>query len=324
MKNLSSKLKIYRLGITILLLTTYYLIHTTRVSASDFSLGIFPPIIQIQANVPTGIKKDITVVNASESPQDVSIVMKQFTNSPYSNGQVSYLPDNTIPHPDKDIFSKIQILDTDAPIDSITLAPKQKKTLTLRIGLPKDEPAGDYYFSILFISHNQVGDTQNGSVINAGIATNVLLSIGPKDPTTGFLEEFSTKWFYQTGPIPFTVSIANTSNHFITPTGQILIRNMFGQLVGKVDLLPVNILEQTSRYLPSKSAANSSYASWNEKVLFGAYSAHIIVSLSDAGPLFTRTIYFFVMPIQYIVGFFLAVTLVLIVIERVRHRIKSS
>lgn len=310
-------------SIFLCILTTCYLLVPTRANAQDFSLGIFPPIIQIQATVPVGIKKDITVVNASESPQDVSIVLKQFTNSPYSDGQVAYLPDYVIPHPDKDIFEKIQILDGDEPIDAITLAPKQKKILTLRIGLPKDEPAGDYYFSILFVSKNQVGDTQNGSVINAGIASNVLLLIGPKDPTTGFLEEFSTKWFFQTGPIPFTVSIANTSNHFITPTGQILIRNMFGQLIGKVDLLPVNILEQTSRYLPSKNAVGASYASWNEKVLFGGYSARIIVSLSDAGPIFTRTIYFFVMPWQYLLGGALAILLVLIVIERVRKRVKS-
>lgn len=323
--------------LSILLLAISYMLYAKKSAYADFSLGIYPPIIQIQATVPVGIKKDFTVVNAGETPRDVSVVLRQFTTSPYNAGQVSYLPDYTVPHPDKDIFQKIQIVDGEEPVDTLILAPKQKKTLTLRIGLPKNEPAGDYYFSILFLSTDGANTTHNGSTINAGIATNVLLSIGPKDQTTGFLDEFSSPWFLQTGPVPFTVSVANTSNHFITPNGQILIRNMFGQLVGKVDLLPVNILEQTSRFIPSKdqigkstisnqslgSPQNKPVGLWGEKVLFGPYSAHIIISLSDQGPLFTRTIYFFAMPWEYLVGAAVAVLLIWIVVERVRKRIRS-
>lgn len=314
----------YRKLFLIILTAILLCLGEAKKANADFSLGVYPPILQIQADVPTAIKKEVTIVNASENPQDVSIVFKQFVQSPYNNGQISYPAQPETPRPDKDIFQKIQILDEDAPIDSVTLAPKQKKVLTLHIGLPKDEPPGDYYFSILFISHDRLTKTQNGSAINAGIATNVLLSIGPKDQTTGFLEEFSSPWFFQTGPIPFTVSVANTSRHFIAPTGQILIRNMFNQLIGKVDLLPVNILSQTSRFIPSKDgglpkSGTHPLAYWNEKVLFGPYRANIVISLSDQGPLFTRTIYFFVMPLQYIIGFFLTVTIVSVIIMRVRR-----
>src|SRR5258706_6823604 len=168
-----------------LLLAISYMLYAGKIQADEFSLGVYPPIIQIQADVPVGIKKDITVVNASDNPQEVSIVLRQFTSSPYNNGQVSYLPDYAVPHPDKDIVQKIQILDGNEPANSLTLAPKQKKVVTLRIGLPKDEPPGDYYFSVLFVSSSQVSTIQNGSTINAGIASNILLSIGPKDPTTG-------------------------------------------------------------------------------------------------------------------------------------------
>lgn len=312
----------------ILLYVVCFMLYAEKIQASEFSLGVYPPILQIQADVPTAIKKEITIVNASENPQDVSIVFKQFVQSPYNNGQISYPAQPELPRPDKDIFQKIQILDEDTLIDSVTLAPKQKKVLTLHIGLPKDEPPGDYYFSILFVSHDDAAKTKNGSTINAGIATNVLLSVGPKDVSTGFLEEFSSPWFFQTGPIPFTVSLANTSRHFIAPTGQILIRNMFNQLIGKVDLLPVNILSQTSRYIPSKEgglpkSGTHPLAYWNEKILFGPYRANIVISLSDQGPIFTRTIYFFVMPLQYIIGFFLTVVIVSIVIVRVRKHMKT-
>ena len=283
--------------------------------AADFSLGVYPPILQIQATVPTIISKDITVVNASNNVQEVTIVLRPFTTSSTNNGQVLYLPEGTKMAPDQDIFQKVQILDNGTPVTSLSLAPQQKKTVTLRIGLPKDEPGADYYFSILFVSNNIGSQTGNSSHITAAIGANVLLSIGPKDQTTGFLQEFSTPWFATQGPIPFTVSITNTSRHFIAPNGQILVRNMFGQLIGKVALQQVNILGNSSRFIP---------ALWNEKLLFGPYRANIVVSLSREGPILTQTIYFFVMPWEYILGFFIAVTLVTIVISRVRRKVYSN
>lgn len=289
-----------------------YLLFALKSAHADFSLGIYPPIMQIQANAPTAIKKDITLVNASNNEQILSITFRLFTASPLNNGQVEYLPTSSLPEPDQNIFQKIQILDGDTPINTITIGPRQKKTLTLKIGIPQNETPADYYFSILFLSNNPNDLSKNGSTLTAGIASNVLLSIGPKDVTRGFLTEFSSPWFVQTGPVPFTVSISNTSKHYISPIGHILIRNMFGQLVGKVDLLPVNILGGTSRFIPTL---------WNEKFLFGVYRANIVVSLATDGPIFTKTIYFFAMPIVYIVGFFIAIILVSIVIMRVKRKV---
>jgi hypothetical protein len=91
----------------------------------------------------------------------------------------------------------MQILDNDTSIDSLTLAPGQQKELTLEIALPQNEILGDYYFSIVFISNNQPQANSNVSGATAGIATNVLLSIGPKGPTQGNIEEFSAPLFVQ-------------------------------------------------------------------------------------------------------------------------------
>lgn len=306
-----------KFGMTVIIAFLVFIgLFPAKAFASDFSLGVYPPILQIQATVPTIISKDITVVNASNNVQEVTIVLRPFTTSSTNNGQVLYLPEGTKMAPDQDIFQKVQILDNGTPVTSLSLAPQQKRTVTLRIGLPKDEPGADYYFSILFVSRPEADQplAENSSHITAAIGANVLLSIGPKDQTTGFLQEFSTPWFATQGPIPFTVEVANTSRHFIAPNGQILIRNMFGQLIGKVALQQVNILGNSSRFIP---------ALWNEKLLFGPYRANIVVSLSREGPILTQTIYFFVMPIQYIIAFFIAIVILSIVISRVKKRVKQ-
>lgn len=310
--------------ITILLLTATDLLVPTITNATDFSLGVYPPIMQIQADAPSVVTKDLTLVNASDSQLSVTLQLRMFAQTADNNGQVAYTTNQ--PYPDKALFQKVQLLDNGNPIGGATLEPKQKKTLTLRIALPQGEQPADYYFSLLFVSNNPIATTTNGSQINAGIAANVLLSIGPKGATTGFLNEFSAPHIVQTGPIPFTVSVNNTSDHYITPTGQILIHNMFGQLIGKVELLPVNILQHSSRYIPSKGEENAAHpvALWNEKVLFGLYQAQLSIALSSQGPLFTKTVYFFAMPIPYLIGFILTLFIVGIIILRVREKMHEE
>lgn len=313
-------MKIFLLFIS-LFTFTLLLLPLDKSEASDFSVGIYPPIIQIDATPPTGLKQDITLKNLSDTTITLQVVFKPFTASPENNGQVQYLSKNDIFGADPNIFDKIQILDGDEPITDITLSPKQQKTLTLRIGLPKDEPPSDYYFSILFTSKDAVNGTKNGTSLIGGIASNVLLSIGPKSKTTGILEEFSAPWFFTRGPIPFTVLLHNISGHFIVPKGEILIKNMFNQLIGKVDLLPVNILEDTRRYIPDSSGVSFTKAYWNEGFLLGLYRANLIISLSPEGPIFRKTIYFFALPLPYIIGIILASVLIVTIILRVRKRL---
>jgi len=304
-----------------------------QAQAAGVSLGIFPPILQIQATPPTDIKSKILIENLGNDPVNLKIGLKPFTASDKENGEVSYLSDYNLADPF--IFDKMQILDeNDASIDSITLAPGQKKELTLEIALPQNEILGDYYFSIIFMSDNQPEVNSNISGATAGIATNVLLSIGPKGPTQGSIEEFSSPVFKTYGPVPFTVRIRNTSDHFITTKGDIVIKNMFGQNVGKIDLLPTNILSQTIRSIPDSqqspganpsenlksylSSLKSIAAVWPEKFLFGPYTATLTIALSNQGPLYRRTINFYAFPIETLFGIAIIILIATAIIIRTK------
>ncbi len=310
--------------------TKYKILDTAN--AQGISLGVFPPILQIQATPPTDVKSKILIENLGDNPVDLKIGLKPFIASDKENGQVNYSNDYNLADPF--IFDKMQILDGDTSIDSITLAPGQKKELTLEIALPQNEILGDYYFSIIFMSANTPASDSNISGATAGIATNVLLSIGPKGPTQGNIEEFSSPIFKTHGPVPFTVRIRNTSNHFITTKGDIVIRNMFGQSVGKVDLLPVNILSQTIRSIPDSlqspganpSSSFKSYllnlksnaAVWPETFLFGPYTATLTIALSDQGPLYRRTINFYAFPTETLFGILIIILVITAIVIRAR------
>ncbi len=335
--NYDLKIKNWKLKIFLILLISLILNLKSAPSAQaqGVSLGVFPPILQIQATPPTDVKSKILIENLGNDPVDLKIGLKPFEASDKENGEVTYLSDYNLADPF--IFDKMQILDGDTSIDSITLSPGQKKELMLEIALPQGEPLGDYYFSIIFMSANALSANSNISGATAGIATNVLLSIGPKGPTQGEIEEFSVPVFKARGPVPFTVRVRNTSDHFITTKGDIVIKNIFGQRIGKVELLPVNILSRSVRSIPdalqnpqaNPSSSLKSYflslkspaAVWPENFLFGPYTATLTIALSDQGPLFRRTINFYAFPAEIVAILLALILIIAVIIIRVRKMV---
>jgi hypothetical protein len=302
-----------------------YLLIIPYAHAQQVSLGVYPPIIQIDATPPTSIKTPLTIQNLSTDPVDVAIVLKPFGPANGNNGTVSYLPEGSgFGGTDNKITDRIQILDEDRVVTSLTLAPQQQKTLTIHVGLPPQEPPSDYYFSIVFISKNDIPNTGSASIATGGIASNVLLSIGPKQKASGYIANFSAPVFVDHGPLSFSLLLHNDSPFFITPKGTAIIKNMFGQIVGKLKLLPVNILARSDRYLPDDASGSQTELLWPEKALFGPYSITITTALTDDGPMFTQTRYFFAIPVQFIVGLIIAILIVVSIVLRVRYQLKRK
>jgi len=318
-------------------------IPKTYAFAESISLGVYPPILQIDTIPPADVSSDIQIQNQGDQSQDLSIIIKPFKAANTENGELSYLFANDQFGTDPLMINRIKVLDGDSEVNSITLAPKQEKKLKLNINLPKGETPSDYYFSIIFVSRaepveaskSQIDSSLNASQSTAGIATNVLLSVGPKAKAEGEITEFSAPFFLEKGPVQFKVRIRNQSNFFITPRGSILIKNVFGQTIGRVDLLPVNILAHSVRAIPgsdqfdakefkidTKSWENQK-ALWSEKLLVGPYTATLAIALTEDGPVLRKTIYFAGFPLQVIIGVLITIILLLLIVKRLRKKMKN-
>lgn len=321
MKNQKSKIKnqklnskVFKFLLLILPFAFYFL--PSKTFAQQISIGVYPPIIQIQAKPPASVSNPITIENTQDQPLTLDIAYRQFKPSSKANGDIEFI-DGDLPS----VFDKMQVLDKNHVINQVTLAPKQKKTLTFHVGLTPDEKPQDYYFSILFISNGSTVVSSSRSLAAAGIATNILLSVGPTGPTKGGIEEFSTPGFVSKGPVPFKIKVKNESSHYITPNGIVTIKNMFGQTVGKIDLLPVNVLSKSSRYIPDlQGSLEKPTASWNEKFLLGPYTAKVTIGLSDQGPIYGKTTTFFAFPIELIAGVLISICVVFVIFKKVRER----
>jgi hypothetical protein len=325
--------------------------------ASNFDLSVSPQIFQIELTPPAAAtaKQTVTLENSGNDPLPLHIEYKFFKPEGV-NGDINYLsPDMPVGN-DPLILEKVALFDKEEEVTSLTIPPKSKKQFDLAIGVPKDEPPGDYYFSILFLADNSTASESAASSQSSaigGIAMNVLLSIGPKSKTTGSIEEFSTPLFQTKGPVTFNVKIRNSSSHFIYPKGQILITNMFGQKIGKIELLPLNILSNSSRSLPSKeqfanlqvledakngkktidkdtlanleklASFDQGVAIWPESFLLGPYKATLTIALSDEGPLYVKSITFIGLPLTILAAFIICIILLAAIRTRLRHKTRG-
>lgn len=330
---INSKFKIYNIRnlFICLLVVLVSLVFPREIEASSISLGVFPPIIQIESTPPANVSSPIEVQNMNDEPVQLKIIFKPFKSSLSENGTPEYLKDGAPFGDDPQFFQKVKVLDGEELVGSIELAPKQVKKLTLNIDIPADQPPSDYYFSVLFISKTQLETDTNNTQAAGGIGTNILLSIGPKGKTTGVVKEFSAPFWLEKGPVPFTVRVANTSKHFINPKGQILIKNMFGMTIGRVDLLPANILSNTVRFIPADYSKTpktqdlrpkiQDQAIWPESFLLGPYTATLTLSLSEQGPILRKTTYFIGFPIASILGLIIVGILFLLIKNKVKQNL---
>ena len=112
-------------------------INATNSFAQSFNLGVYPPIIQINANPPISIKAPFQVQNFSNQTEKLDIQIHPFSPSTKSNGDIDILWNTPITGADYNIENKFQILDDQGNrIAQITLAPKQTKKMFFHIALP--------------------------------------------------------------------------------------------------------------------------------------------------------------------------------------------
>ncbi len=329
----------FKLQIWVICLLGYLFIGLfSQAKAQAVSLRVYPSLIKINAESPSDLNTNINIENLSDKAVEIETQIKLFKTQEKENGQVEYLKSSENPN---EILNRIQILSKDNVITGLSLGPKQKTSLKLKISLNENDLGNDYYFSVIFITKSKASQVQNGSAasiqssfskINMGVAANVLLSAGSahstsSGQTSAAIEEFSSPQYVEKGPLPFTIKIHNNGSTYISPKGRIEITNMFGQRIGKVDLPAQNILANSSRYLATQDQLityNSSLitpkAVWPEKFLLGFYKSTLVVELSDKGPTLDKTIQFFAFPSKFILVLIIAIVIFLLIRRRVKQK----
>lgn len=299
------------LGILILFLT-FYLGILSSAKAQNVDIGVYPPVMQVETTPPANVKSQFTLENRGAASVTLNIQIKPFRPAQSNDGQVEIL--QTFQNfPDPLLANRIQIKEVGIPIKSVALAPKQKKTLDFQITVPQNEAKGDYYFTVLFVSNPETSIQSNSTLASAGIAMNVLMSVGPKGKTEGFISAFNSPFFVDKGPVHFNLQVSNTGENFFAPNGTIEIENALGKKSGTVKITPVNILAESQRVIPDTD--------FNKSFLLGPYKATVNLQIGD-GESFSRSIYFFAFPASYAITILIVIGVITLILLRVKRNIE--
>ena len=281
------------LGVKILIIAAVFTVFVMLPKIADadgYSLEINPGIIKIKASPPALVKTGIRIKNLSDNPIELGYILKPFVASEKNSGQIKYLLYSDYTSKNFNFLQRIKVLEDNQAISKIILSPKQEKNLTILIDLPQEEEQADHYFSIVFLTQSQEKLDSNYFRIIEGIGTNVLISIKPQGYKANIID-FSTSPFISQGPVKFNLKIENIGKNFITTSGYIIIDNIFGQTVGKIDIKPANILGKSTLEILKDDVV------WQEKFLLGIYTAKLYLNYDDSTSLY-REFRFITIPIK--------------------------
>ncbi len=301
---------------------TCYLFLATHACAEESSLGIYPPITYQKIEPGEKVNISLNIQNFSSEAKTLDFSYLEFVPSSKSNGQIEYIKEN---ERFTNFRENISLLFENQPIDRLLLSAQQKKDLLLKMQLPENQEAGDYTFSVIATERitERKADERSALTNNRiGIAANIIVSIPESTTSDWNIQDFSAKPFTESGPVHFTLLVENQNQNFIKPQGTIYIRNIFGQLVGKIALKSEVILAKSKRYLSSHyDTDNNLNLEWNEPFLLGSYQA--TVEISQNGESFNRSITFYAFPYRLFIILILVVILLLLIKKRVSHYLSS-
>ncbi|GBD34351.1 hypothetical protein HRbin35_00063 [bacterium HR35] len=225
-----------------LLASILYLLVTNSV----FALTVGPAKLEFTTDPGQVLEFSLFVRNDSDYDSKYQIIVEGFTEE---NGERKYItnpPEASWVEAPKDIFIKAKE-DTNVPI---------------KINVPKDAPPGGH-FLVLWVSTKPEGG-QVAIVTRVGAL--VFINVSGKAIYKAYISELKAPKIAFDFPVKFSYVIKNEGNTYITPKGNIEIKNIFGRLIADLPINPreLQLLPNTSKNFEQE---------WKAPFAFGIYKA---------------------------------------------------
>lgn len=259
------------------------------------ALEISPPVINLSANPGQTIETKITLRDVSKT----SLIVTGQVNDFIAAGEDG-IPKLLIEEGEKSPYS---IKDWIRPLNQLILKSKELKNLPVVIKVPANAAPGGYYGVVRFTATPpELKDT--GVSLSASLGALILLRVNGEAKEGLGIEEFSvnkngkTGTLFESAPFNFMERLKNIGNVHEQPSGQVTIKDMFGNKVAivNINLPPRNVLPQSIRKF--EQPLNDEVI--GNRILFGKYTADLKVSYGSNKQFVTKSITFWVIPYRLI------------------------
>lgn len=294
------------------------LFGVVQAQQSGQGLEISPPVIDEQVDPGQTIQLEIRVRNVTDTEVIAKGALNDF-EAAGEDGQPKILLDENAD------ASPYTFKPWVTSVPDLRLAPKEAKTTSITINVPKDASPGGHYGVVRFTAV-PVGIDDSGVSLSASIGTLVLLSVSGDVVTQGNIEEFtisqngSTGSFFEYGPITFTERIKNTGNVHFKPSGTVKVKDTLGREVAS---LAIN--DKNGNVLPN--SIRKFEQTLDKKNLFGRYTAQLDVIYGDNQTM-TQTQTFWVVPYKMVLavlgGLLLIILLIVFLVKRFKKHVADE
>src|SRR3989344_885055 len=191
------------------------LLFTVRLHAQTpgFSLTTSPPPINLTPPPGKPVSTELRVKNNSTDSQKLKVSLYKFSVNDQSEVQISE------PAPSDEYIKWVSFNP-----QTFEAAPNEWRTIKMSIDVPKDAALG-YYYAVGFSAADAPKATPGAATLQGQVITFVLLDVQVPGAqrelkVTSFKANRST---YEFLPVTFTVTVANTGNIHLVPSGNIFV-----------------------------------------------------------------------------------------------------
>ncbi len=174
--------------------------------------------------------------------------------------------------------------------NKITISHGERIIIPVTIDIPEDCSAGGLYGAVI-VSIEGIGD-DNGAQINvvSRLASLFFVRVNGSVEENGALKSFETsKKFYQSSPVDFSIVYENKGNVHLSPYATIEIKNILGKKVEEIEISPWFVMPGFTR---------SRDVTWEKSLAFGRYTAKIELEKGYGTSVDEKEISFWVLPVR--------------------------
>ncbi len=269
------------------------------VDQGDFVVG--PGRAEIEVKPGQSVVFEMSVANRISDNRRFQLVVEDIEGTVDGSRAVNFMGAQRGPYTIKDYIT--------FPEDSFLLNLGERARIPVTISIPADAEPGGYYGGVLVSTIKDDGvDEGAGSArspIVARIGTLFFVTVPGNIVKTGKTQNISLvgdKFWYEKGPVNFSILYENTGSVHLNPYGELRIKNIFGEEVGFVELEPWFVLPKSLR---------SREIAWDRELLFGRYTATALINRGYDDEVDDVSVVFWVLPWKVVGGVFLFVFLVL-------------
>lgn len=195
----------------------------------------------------------------------------------------------------------------------ITIPGHDSRPVEFTINIPPNAEPGGHYSSVL--ASISAVPTEGAVTIAQKVGSLLLLNVAGDVVEQLHIAEFSAPSLSEYGPVEIVARFENDGTVHLKPRGFILIKNIFGQEVEKIELPQKNVLPRSIRRVET---------AWGERIMFGRYEATLTAIYGSTNQPLSSVTSFWVIPWKIATAIAIGLIILLALLIKGRKRIRLA